>query len=135
MLAFRAWAFSPSCSAANTSSFLTLSQISEFPLASYSTLCHSARINRTAAMFWRDLQLAWRSAFRNPGYSFLIVAVLAIGIGANTAIFGRVPHARFLSVGASPILLCRRYLKNPITSPETRLFLSNLLVAYLSPLC
>jgi putative ABC transport system permease protein len=46
-------------------------------------------------MFWRDLQLAWHSAIRNPGYSFLIVAVLAIGIGANTAIFGLANAAFF----------------------------------------
>ncbi len=46
-------------------------------------------------MFWRDLQLAWRSALRNPGYSFLIVAVLAVGIGANTAIFGLANAAFF----------------------------------------
>jgi putative ABC transport system permease protein len=46
-------------------------------------------------MFWRDLQLAWRSALRNPGYAFLIVAVLAIGIGANTAIFSLANAAFF----------------------------------------
>lgn len=46
-------------------------------------------------MFFRDLQLAWRSFLRNPGYSFLIVAVLAIGIGANTAIFGLANAAFF----------------------------------------
>ncbi|MGH9729352.1 MAG: hypothetical protein ACRD4V_12280, partial [Candidatus Acidiferrales bacterium] len=32
---------------------------------------------------------------RNPGYSALIVAVLAIGIGANTAIFGLANAAFF----------------------------------------
>lgn len=46
-------------------------------------------------MFWRDLQLAWRSALRNPGYSFLIVGVLAIGIGANAAIFSLANAAFF----------------------------------------
>ena len=46
-------------------------------------------------MFWRDLQLAWRSSLRNPGYSFLIVAVLAIGIGANAAIFSLANAAFF----------------------------------------
>ncbi|MGB6483511.1 MAG: ABC transporter permease [Candidatus Acidiferrales bacterium] len=46
-------------------------------------------------MFWRDLHLAWRSSLRNPGYSFLIVAVLAIGIGTNTAIFGLANAAFF----------------------------------------
>ena len=46
-------------------------------------------------MFWRDLQFASRSASRNPGYSFLIVAILAIGIGANTAIFSLANAAFF----------------------------------------
>jgi predicted permease len=46
-------------------------------------------------MFWRDLQFAFRSALRNPGYWFLIVAVLAIGIGANTAIFSLANAAFF----------------------------------------
>lgn len=46
-------------------------------------------------MFFRDLQLAWRSFLRNPGHSFWIVAVLAIGIGANTAIFGLANAAFF----------------------------------------
>lgn len=46
-------------------------------------------------MFWRDLHLAWRSFHRNPGYSLLIVAILAIGIGANTAIFGLANAAFF----------------------------------------
>ncbi|MFZ0640936.1 MAG: ABC transporter permease [Candidatus Acidiferrales bacterium] len=45
--------------------------------------------------FWRDLRFAWRSAAQNPSYSLLIVAVLAIGIGANTAIFGLANAAFF----------------------------------------
>ncbi|HKV27771.1 MAG TPA: ABC transporter permease, partial [Candidatus Acidoferrales bacterium] len=44
---------------------------------------------------WRDLRSACRAAVRNPGYSALIVAVLAIGIGANTAIFGLANAAFF----------------------------------------
>ena len=37
--------------------------------------------------FGRDLTLAVRGAFRRPGYSLAVVATLAIGIGANTAIY------------------------------------------------
>jgi predicted permease len=60
---------------------------------------HSAyrAIDRGVAVeqFWRDLHYAWRSAVQNPSYSLLIIAVLAIGIGANTAIFGLVNAAFF----------------------------------------
>ena len=37
--------------------------------------------------FARDLALAVRGARRRPGYSLAVIATLAIGIGANTAIF------------------------------------------------
>ena len=37
--------------------------------------------------FGRDVRLAIRSAVRQPGYALAISATLAIGIGANTAIF------------------------------------------------
>ena len=46
-------------------------------------------------MLWRELRSAWQAATRNPGYSSLIVAILAIGIGANTAIFGLANAAFF----------------------------------------
>src|SRR5262245_21012243 len=35
----------------------------------------------------RDLKLAWRRATRRPALSLAVVATLAIGIGANTAIY------------------------------------------------
>ena len=35
----------------------------------------------------RDIRLAVRSAIRTPGYALAVIATLAIGIGANTAIF------------------------------------------------
>src|SRR5207244_4058298 len=40
----------------------------------------------------RDLGIALRTLRKNPGYSLACVAILALGIGANTAIFS-VIHA------------------------------------------
>ena len=36
---------------------------------------------------WRDLQYAARTLLRNPGFALIAILTLAVGVGANTAIF------------------------------------------------
>ena len=37
--------------------------------------------------FFTDLRHAWRTVQRSPGFAVLVVAIMALGIGANTAVF------------------------------------------------
>ncbi|MEE8129409.1 MAG: ABC transporter permease, partial [Vicinamibacterales bacterium] len=46
-----------------------------------------ARIRDTRAALAHDIRYGVRTLWRSPGYSLLVVVTLALGIGANTAIF------------------------------------------------
>jgi hypothetical protein len=57
--------------------------------------CRDARGLRIWENLARDLGYASRSLFKNPGFTIVVILTIALGIGANTAIFTLV-HGIFL---------------------------------------
>jgi predicted permease len=83
-------------------------------------LCRDARGTRWLRDILQDLPYAARILRKNPGFTFVVVLSLAIGIGANTAIFS---------------LLDTLLLKSlPVKQPEQLVFVSGLHFAHPDPI-
>ena len=52
--------------------------------------CRDARGTRLIDNLWQDLRFGARALAKRPGFSIAVITVLALGIGANTAIFSAV---------------------------------------------
>ena len=60
--------------------------------------CASASLPKTSLSaskaFWHDVRSALRVFIKNPGFAFIVIVTLALGIGANTAIFQLIDTVR-----------------------------------------
>src|SRR6266404_5782084 len=64
--------------------------------------------------FLRDIHYGFRTLRKSPGFTFVVILTLALGIGANTAIFSLIDAVmlRMLSVG-EPAKLLQVQIQNP----------------------